>query len=373
MASWKKSNKLIPAFENKLISGMLNNGYSRAFAERIFEQIKGFGEYGFPQSHAASFALLVYVSSWIKCHHPAAFAAAIINSQPMGFYQPSQLIQDAQAHGVKVLPIDVNHSAWDCTLEFSEAGKDSHAAAPVPASAPLLRLGMCLVRGLRKEEAAKIVTARPKSGYRSIVSLWRTSGTRASTLKRLAHADAFCSLSLKRQQALWEIRKLRDERLPLFEGHEEKEEQAKLPAIKDQQEVLRDYQVMRHSLKSHPIAFLRQKLQREGVITSYELKYTPHIQNGARLALSGLVLVRQRPSTASGVVFMTLEDESGMANVIIWPKVFSRYRDVVCDSVALTVSGKFQREGEVIHLIAESFRDITPLLSSLDSVSRDFH
>ncbi len=365
MASWKRSQNKLLAFRSKLIRGMLQRGYSKEYAERVFQQIQGFGEYGFPQSHAASFALLVYVSSWFKCHHPALFAAALLNSQPMGFYRPAQIVDDAKRHGVEVRTVDVNHSSWDCSLEYTttkERGDEK----------PALRLGMRLVRGMSRIEADRIAAARSiHRSFDSIVSLWRKSEARVSSLQLLARADAFQSLGLNRQQALWAIRKLRDEPLPLFEqiAHQSKgAQQSKttqlsnyaLPAFSDKQQVVHDYKLIGLSLKAHPMSFLRLPLAARGTRTCYEVRFDRSCAHGLRIATAGLVLVRQRPMTASGVVFVTIEDETGTANIIVKPNFFEQYRDIISDSTFLFVTGRVQREGEVVHVVLETAEDLTP-------------
>jgi error-prone DNA polymerase len=377
MASWKRNKNALQQFETRLIGGMKKNGYSITFAQQVYQQILGFGEYGFPQSHAASFALLVYVSCWLKHHHPAAFAAALLNSQPMGYYHPAQLIEDAKRHGVRVLPIDAMKSDWDCTLEYLP--HERH---------PALRLGMRCIRGLRKREAEKIVEHREElTEQPSLQALWRCSGARVMSLKQLAHADAFRSLALDRQQALWQIRSLRDSVLPLFDSlsanvspgvdREIERPETNLPQFSAKAEVVRDYTTTGVSLRGHPLHFLRAALLVQGVRTNGELSTHEDAAHGAQFSVAGMVLVRQRPMTASGVVFMTLEDETGLANLIIKPKQFEAFRDVLCDSTLLLVRGRVQREGEVVHLlvfdaedISESFYELPD--EQLEWRSRDF-
>ncbi len=359
MSAWKRNGDLITAFGEKIISGMLGNGYSREFAEACLNQIKGFGEYGFPQSHAASFALLVYVSAWLKCHYPATFAAALLNSQPMGFYAPAQIIRDLKEHHIPVLPIDVNFSRWDATLAN---GKQ------------VLRLGLRLVKGLQQSEAEKIVLAVKRRGsFTSLSQLWRESGVRIYTLLRLARADAFSSFGLSRQQALWEIKRFRDEPLPLFDRYELVSENLELPPLDSEENVIRDYQTTGLSLKAHPISFLRKQLAANGAITAADLRDPNRFPKGTRVSLCGLVLVRQRPSTSKGVVFMTIEDETGVANLIIRPQIYERYRETVRNSVSVFVSGQVERQGEVIHLLVSEFRTSTPLVDEGIFQSRDFH
>jgi len=372
MASWKKDANALLKFEERVKNGMRANGYSESFGNQLFEQMKGFGEYGFPQSHSASFALLVYASAWLKHHYPAHFTAALLNSLPMGFYQPAQLVQDAKNHRVEVLEVDVNSSGWDSSLDY-QAKKESFLPANLSGKTgtPALRLGMRLIRGAREVEAEKIVKAVQSQGtFSSILSLWRASGARISQLKLLAKADAFRSLGQNRQEALWNIKKLRDDHLPLFEGQADREEPVNLPALAESLHVLRDYQMTGLSLKSHPMSFIRPVLDRHSVSTIEEFKKT---SSGKRLAIAGLVLVRQRPSTAKGTIFMTIEDETGMANLIIWPAIFERFTDSILDAVFLVAAGKVQRESGVIHLIVEEVIDISLHYKGLDSHSRDFH
>ena len=359
MASWKRHKNMIQKFEEKLVGGMIRNGYSAEFAQQCFNQINGFGEYGFPQSHAASFALLVYVSAWLKRHCPAAFAAALINSQPMGFYQPAQILDDAKRHGVRVLPVDANYSAWDCTLE---------------GGAPALRLGMRLARGFSAEHAERIRTAVEQQGrFRTISELWRASGVPASALRCLARADGFSSFGVSRQQALWEIQKLRDERLPLFDGVETAEPCVALPPESKLRQVVHDYNATGLSLKAHPLSFLRAGLEEDGAVTSAQLRSALFCPDGRMVRLAGAVLVRQRPGTAGGVVFLTVEDETGIANLIVFPQVFQQFRQEICDSVFLYVLGRVQREDGITHLIVERAKPLGLYGAEIGSLSRDFH
>ena len=351
----------IHTFRDKLIEGMTARGYDRGFAERCFRQIEGFGTYGFPESHAASFALLVYVSAWLKCNHPAVFAAALLNSQPMGFYAPAQIIRDAREHGVELRPVDVNDSDWDCTLEpASRACPDGLA----------LRLGLRHAKGLAAGEAEALMAARG-NGYRDPRVLWRRAGLGARALEALARADAFRSMGLDRREALWAVKALpagarAAAPLPLFaaaRAEELGEEPAvALPAMQPGEHVAEDYAALRFSLKAHPVSFLRAGFAAEGIAESARL---PELPNGARVAVAGLVLVRQRPGTAKGVIFATLEDETGVVNVIVWPKTFARYRKTVLQASLLRVDGRLQREGLVIHVIARRLTDLTPRLEAL--------
>ncbi|MCW5700939.1 MAG: error-prone DNA polymerase, partial [Rhodospirillales bacterium] len=348
-------------------------GYQTDFAERCFQQIEGFADYGFPESHAASFALLVYVSAWLKCHYPAAFACALLNSQPMGFYAPAQIIGDARRHGVEVRPVDVNGSQWDCTLE-SIAGT-------------VLRLGFRQVKGLSPRDAEALVAARG-DGFRSITDLWRRSGLAPAVLTTLARADGFGSLGLDRRRALWAVRGLDQAPIDLFDAADaaqSREPAVHLPAAGLGEQVAEDYRALRLSLKAHPLALLRAELRTKGHLASDQLGRCRH---GGRIKIAGLVVTRQRPGTASGVIFVTLEDEFGHANLIIWPKVFERFRKEVLGATLMAVAGPVQREGDVVHILAEHIWDHTPILrkslsdpdpaqsdtsAKFEAYSRDFH
>jgi error-prone DNA polymerase len=342
----------IHTFREKFIAGMVKNGYGRDFAERCFNQIEGFGDYGFPESHAASFALLVYISAWIKRYRPEVFCAAILNSQPMGFYQPAQLVRDAREHGVEIRPPDVNLSNWDCTLEPASAG-GVHPCA--------VRLGLRLVGGLAEAQAKTLVAERGQ-GYVDARSLWIRSGLPVATLERLAAADAFRSFGLDRRAALWAIKGLDDRsHRPIFTRSESTDLFAELPVVLPptalSEHVAEDYATTGLSLKAHPCAFFRARLARRGVITSRE--HRDERLKDRRVSVAGLVLVRQRPGTAKGVIFLTLEDETGIVNVVVWSKVFEANRRIVMTSQFLLVRGRIQREGIVIHVVAEEFVDLT--------------
>ena len=344
---------IIDQFRERLVDGMTRRGYDEGFAARCFKQIEGFGEYGFPESHAASFALLVYVSAWLKCHYPAVFACGLLNSQPMGFYAPAQIVRDAREHGVEVHPPDVNMSDWDSRLEATGDGW-------------ALRLGLRQVGGLRADEAGKIVMARQEK-YRSLAELHRRSGAGRASLERLANADAYRSMSLDRRQALWQVRALPNQAaLPLFAAGQVEEQEpgpdVKLPRMPLREHVVNDYQTLRLSLKAHPVSFFRNDFAARRLLPAVEVA---KIRDGRRIETAGLVLVRQRPGTAKGVVFMTLEDETGIVNVIVWPKVMERFRKVVMTSRLVKVRGKVQRTEDILHLVAEELEDISPLLLSL--------
>ncbi len=439
MATFRHTGK-IHTFRTKLVEGMVARGYERDFAERCFRQIEGFGEYGFPESHAASFALLVYVSSWIKCYYPDAFACALLNSQPMGFYAPAQLVRDAREHGVLVLPPDINRSDWDNTLEAVPAaakgeghrdvgaekvdpssslppcggglgwgvgptpmprdeippprpsptrgegersGNAGHVPAPgvAPPHPLALRLGLRQIESVG-EEAMRRLVERRGTGYRDVADLWRRSGLNRRQIEALARADAFGSLGLSRRDVLWAARALRDDRLPLFDGlpdlpakpaaapaegiedddPPDHEPAVALPTLSLGEQVVDDYASIAMSLRSHPLALVRATLDGHGVAPHATLSA---MRDGARVSVCGLVLVRQRPGTASGVVFMTLEDETGVSNVVVWKDLFDRSRRVVMGARLLRVEGVLQREGEVIHVVARRLTDESALLDSI--------
>ncbi len=445
IAAWKHKEKVIEDFGRRIVAGMVANGYDPAFAQGCYEQIRGFGEYGFPESHAASFALIVYASAWLKRYHPAAFACALLNSQPMGFYAPAQIVRDAREHGVEVRPVDVNASAWDCTLE---AGGDD---APPPA-APALRLGQRMVRGLRQDEADRIAAAVAAHGpFATLRGLWRAAGVRIATLRRLAGADAFNSMGLDRQSALWHVRELRDSELPIFDQAEaEKQDRSPppsssplppgegsgvressdepcasaltpalsrrereperlaifradgqavsgdthrsnevpaapppagstvyrpiaLPPIPLLQKVMQDYAATGLSLKAHPVSFLRPMLDRRGMVPNAQLRDEARCPAGATVAVSGIVLVRQRPGSARGVIFMTIEDETGVANLILRPRIFDRFRRAARHAVMLIARGRIERQGRVVHVMVQRLEELADRRRGPATRSRDFH
>lgn len=487
MAAWRRGGA-IEAFHQKIVSGMVKNGYTREFAEQCFHQIRGFGEYGFPESHAASFALLVYVSAWLKRYYPAAFCAALLNSQPMGFYAPAQIVRDAKEHGVEVRPADVNYSEWDCTLETGEAtekrraeprgcedakepeeepeprrrdgaknGTERHQRradmaddelrvtdfasqisdlrSQVPDSeagisdvksrisdsgsripyfksqisdsfappclrgenpfassrlrgftspqasqrsdwgrgGPAVRLGFRMIRGLRAADARRIVDVRRRVGrFRSVEELWRTAGLSRSTLRMLAEADALASLELSRRQALWQVMSLPDEPLPLFAGAADGDARARraaLPEMSPAGEVFADYRACGLSLRQHPVSLVRPKLDSLGIISAAQVRCTPH---GRWVRVAGLVLVRQRPATAGGIVFETLEDETGVVNLIIRPGVYDKHRQAARHAALLQADGRVQRQGDVIHVMVRRLYDRSDMLRSCPTSSRDF-
>ncbi len=413
MATFKRVGT-IGTFQRKMIDGMLANGYAREFAERCFQQIEGFGEYGFPESHAASFALLVYASAWLKCRYPDAFAAALLNAQPMGFYAPAQIVRDAREHGVEVRPPDVNHSQWDSTLEpgprAAERLHDLHREMLDDVyTTCAVRLGLREIKGL-KEEDAKLIVARRRHpevrgdavaeprratalssfeggafapppqdddnlAYNSVRDVWLRTGLSPRVLERLADADAFGSLGLTRREALWAAKALgrvgdRDDDLPLFavDGGAaparivSREPDVRLPPMPIGEEVINDYRFLHLSLRAHPAQFLRPDLNARGIRQNETLR---SVVSGTRVRISGLVTCRQRPGSANGVVFMTIEDESAVANVIVWPKVFERFRPVVLGARYVAITGRVQEESGVIHVVADRLEDLTHFLARL--------
>lgn len=429
MGAWRKTG-VIEKFRLKLLEGMRSRGLSEEFAAQVFQQIRGFGEYGFPESHAASFALLVYVSAWIKHHYPAAFTASLINSQPMGFYAPAQLIDDVKRHGVLVKPIDVNYSDWDCTLEpvtedtaflagfvhhrdrrrreqkrfeeddwgfvppkvraaeaFEEASHfadaaacakepleradELHESATATNDSPALRLGLRLVQGLPLTVAQTILEARREGPFRSLSEFTRRTGLGRAVLARLADADVFRSLDDDRRQALWEALAQEKQRAdqPLFAGLNDEESWVALPAMSDQHQVHEDYRTTGLSLRAHPIAFHREELAAYHVLSSAQLAQT---KDGRAVRVGGLVILRQRPSTAKGITFVTLEDESGTVNLVIRPDVWQRFYSVAKRSPAWIVHGRLERRSGVTHVIVRRIEDLAQKLPELRTSSRDF-
>jgi error-prone DNA polymerase len=335
---------------------MLANGYTRDFAERTFRQIEGFGSYGFPESHAASFAKIAYASSWMKCHHPEIFCAALVNAQPMGFYQPAQIVRDASEHGVTVRPVCINASDWDCILE------EGKGEGSLP-----LRLGLRMVKGLAEKLAESIVAARARAPFASVEDAWRRSGVPVAALEKLANADAFHSLGLTRRQALWQVRGLGERSLPLFaaiEGDVGREPDVGLRPMTEGREVVEDYSAIKLSLRAHPLAFLRPELDRMGIRRCADLA---KVKDGAKIVVAGLVLIRQRPGKGN-VTFITIEDESGIANVIVWQRKFEEQRRIVMSAAMLAVCGTVQREGEVIHVVTDRLEDHSALLDTVGSM-----
>jgi error-prone DNA polymerase len=411
MAAWRRKGGLWK-FEQPLIEGMRERGYPEEFARRIFEQIQGFGEYGFPESHSASFALLVYASAWLKRHEPAAFCAALLNSQPMGFYAPSQLVQDARRHGVEVRGVDVLASDWDCTLEPGsrreegrEKGEGCGAFAPptpssrrekagvgaslfpLPSSpAPAVRLGLRMVKGLSQAGAERIIAARkeqaphaspltphPSNGapapFEDIDDLARRAQLDRRDLECLAAAGALASLAGHRREAFWHVTGI--ERLPpVLENARFDEAPVALTAPTEGEDLVADYATLSLTLGRHPLALLRERLQRMRLITAAELNRLPH---GRIARTAGIVTCRQHPATASGVTFVTIEDETGCVNVVVWRALAERQRRELLTSRLMGIAGTIEREGEVVHLVAGRLFDHTPLLGQLVTRSRDFH
>jgi error-prone DNA polymerase len=355
MAAWRRRGGL-ESFERRLIEGMGARGYAEQFARQIFAQIQGFGEYGFPESHAASFALLVYVSAWLKCHEPAAFTCALLNSQPMGFYAPAQLVQDARRHGVKVRPVDANHSEWDCTLEVDEAGE------------AVIRLGLCLVRGLSRDGAGRLVQARAEQRLANLNDLARRARLNRHDLDALAAADAFKGLAGHRHRAHWAVLGIEPE-TPLLSGADIAEGLPLLRTPTEGEEIIADYSSLSLTLGRHPLALIRKDLQVRRAITAQEVARIAH---GEIITTAGLVICRQRPASAAGVIFVTLEDETGTINLVVWQRVMQRYRRALLGAQLLGVIGEIQREGEVLHVVARQLIDYSDLLDTLSVPSRDF-
>jgi len=427
MGAWRKTG-LIEQFRQKLHDGMIRRGLSAEYAQRVFEQIRGFGEYGFPESHSASFALLVYVSAWLKHYYPDAFAAALLNSQPMGFYAPAQLVRDAREHGVEIRPADVNESGWDCSLEgfrvqgsgfrkgpvgnalrgvpvrtvrtaidvpvgaisAIEVGWDQRACERRPTDSDVdyggpalasslvppyvfaLRLGLRQLRGLPEKQVRAIMAARGEGPFRSVEDFARRTGLGRAAIMRLAKADAFGSLRVDRRGALWQaLGQHRGHAMPLFEALADEPEVRPdgLPALAPLEEVVADYRTAGLSLKGHPMSFLRPQLDELRVTRAADLAKTP---NGRFVRVAGLVLVRQRPGTASGITFVTLEDETGVSNLIVRPAIWERYRRAAATATAMLVYGTLERQGEIIHVLASKLEDVAPLTAKLGSQSRDF-
>ncbi|WP_458069775.1 error-prone DNA polymerase [Rhodanobacter sp. BL-MT-08] len=360
MAAWKRHGGL-ESHREKLLAGMLKNGYTADFAERLFEQIKGFGSYGFPESHAASFALIVCVSSWLKCHEPAAFACALINSAPMGFYSPDQLLQDARRHGIRVLPLDVRHSAWDCTLQDHVDRREQ----------PAIRMGLRLINGLHPATAERIALQRKRQPFIDVADLCARTHIDRRQQSLLADAGALRGLAGHRHRARWAIAGV-ESSLPLFADlpTQIEHEPIALPAPTASENMRADYLLTGTTLGQHPLAFLRPELQRRRYRDSSELGAIP---NGRHIRVAGMVTLRQRPQTASGVIFLTLEDEYGLTNVVVWTTVSERQRRVLLQSNLLAVHGYLESQYGVQHLIAQRLEDLTPMLGSLDVKSRDFH
>lgn len=357
MAAWRRKGGL-EKFEQRLIDGMAQRGLSESFARQIYQQILGFGEYGFPESHSASFSLLVYVSSWLKRYEPAAFCAALLNSQPMGFYAPAQLVADARRHGVEARAADVAVSEWDCTLE---------GLAPVPA----IRLGLRMIAGLKEESAARVVAARAARPFAHVADLEHRARLDRGDLTALAASGALASLAGHRHSAVWDVAGV--EKLPPIlatAGATFDDADPRLPAPTEGQDIVADYRALGLTLGRHPLALIRQQLAKKRLVTAADIARTPH---GRIARTAGIVIGRQRPDTASGVIFVTLEDETGCTNVIVWRDLSDRQRRELLGSRLMAVYGTVEREGEVVHLLAGRLVDLTPMLGALQPRSRDFH
>lgn len=370
MGAWRRPG-VIDEFRRRLVEGMVARGLTEEFAERVFLQIRGFGEYGFPESHAASFALLVYVSAWLKRHHPAAFTAALLGSQPMGFYAPAQLVRDAKSHGVKVLPVDVNTSAWHATLEkvASESGLE-----------PAIRLGLEQVYGLGEAAGLRIEQARRKGPFTLPHEVARRAQLDRESLLHLARAGALESLGLDRRRAVWEAMRCLDrpDSRPLLDAlvgqdgdqdDDEGEDALLLPATTRQEEVLSDYRTGGLSLAAHPLQFERERLAARGIVTAAAATAAAE---GRRVMVAGIVLMRQRPATAKGMIFLTIEDETGAANIVVRPDIWSGADHAARRAAVLVVHGRIQRRGPVVHVVATKLEAAPPALAALPKMSRDF-
>jgi error-prone DNA polymerase len=345
----------VGVYRTKFVEGMVGRGYDREFAERCFGQIEGFGSYGFPESHAASFAKLVYASAWVKCHHPEVFCTALLNSQPMGFYQPAQLVRDAREHGVEVRGPDVLASEWDCTLEPAESRYRA------------VRLGFRQIKGLPRADADRLIAARA-AGARTFDGLFRTARLSRGALSKLAEADAFRSMGMDRRAALWAVKALAAEATsdaPLVEAAGPPQGlQIELPGMALHEHVVEDYRTISLSLKAHPLSFFREWLDERKVVRACDLA-GERFRNGRKVAVAGLVLIRQRPGTAKGVTFVTLEDETGICNLVIWQNVFQAQRKTWMTGSFLLVQGVVQKQSGVIHIVAEQVENLSHELSRL--------
>ena len=358
MATFKLTGG-VSHFYDKLVNGMVSRGYPKDFAERTFKQIEGFGSYGFPESHAASFAKIAYASSWMKHHHPDVFCAALLNAQPMGFYAPAQIVRDARQHGVEVRPVSINHSHWDCTLE------------PARGRYRAVRLGFRQVRGLANLHGAAIVAARGPAPFASVEEVWRRARVPRAAIERLAEADAFSCIAQDRRQGLWKVKGLGEAPLPLFAAADEREGKfsaegleapVALQPMTEGREVVEDYRSLQLSLRAHPLSFLRSQLDAMNIVRCTDLR---SIRDGRNVEVAGVILVRQRPGSAKGVLFVTIEDEAGVAQGILWPSKFEIYRRQVMSASMIAMRGKLQKEGEVIHIICDRIIDHDEMLRSV--------
>ena len=378
MAAWRRGGQ-VSKFHDMVVGGMLKKGYDAEFAEAIFKQIEGFGEYGFPESHAASFALLVYVSCWLKCHEPAAFLCAMLNSQPLGFYDPSDLTQDARRHGITVMPVDVNESDWDHklvdvpasdgSLQEDDAVDTSRTIKTHTLAQPAVRIGLRLVAKLSVDGANRLLSARKQGPFVDAADLVRRSGINQRDQQALAIAGALATISGNRHQAQWDL--LGVEQLPeLLSGASANEPQLALPVPTPGENVVSDYMSLGLTLEAHPLSLLRDELKRRRIMSSAEWAAVPD-RGFARIA--GLIKVRQRPGSAKGVVFLTLEDEGGPMNVIVWEQTVEQFRKEVLGAKMVAVYGKTQKEQGVVHLIARKIEDLSWMLGQLSTRSRNFH
>ena len=358
MATFKLTGG-VSHFYDKLVGGMVARGYPKDFAERTFKQIEGFGSYGFPESHAASFAKIAYASCWMKHHHPDVFCAALLNAQPMGFYAPAQIVRDARNHGVEVRPVSINDSHWDCTLE------------PDGGRYMAVRLGFRQVRGLANIHGAAIAAARGPTPYASVEEVWRRAGVPRAAIERLAEADAFLCIAENRRQGLWKVRGLGEAPLPLFAAADAREAafspEGLEPAVTlrpmtEGREVVEDYRSVQLSLRGHPVSFLRERLDAMKIVRCADLRA---IRDGRNIEVAGVILVRQRPGSAKGVLFVTIEDETGVANGILWPDRFEIYRRQVMSASMIAMRGRLQKEGEIIHIICDRITDHDDMLRSI--------
>ena len=358
MATFKLTGG-VSHFYDKLVNGMIARGYPKDFAERTFKQIEGFGSYGFPESHAASFAKIAYASCWMKHHHPDVFCAALLNAQPMGFYAPAQIVRDARQHGVEVRPVSINHSHWDCTLE------------PARGRYKAVRLGFRQVRGLANIHGAAIVGARGPAPFESVEEVWRRAGVPRAAIERLAEADAFSCIAQDRRQGLWKVKGLGEAPLPLFSAADQREGKfspegleanVTLQPMTEGREVVEDYRSLQLSLRNHPLSFLRPQLNDMRIVRCADLR---SIREGRNVEVAGVILVRQRPGSAKGVLFVTIEDETGVANGILWPSKFEIYRRQVMAASMIAMRGRLQKEGEIIHIICDRITDHDDMLRSI--------
>jgi len=356
MAAWARRGDM-GHMRQRLVEGMLERGYPHNFAMQIFEQIKGFGEYGFPESHAASFALLAYVSAWLKCHHPAAFACALLNSQPMGFYQPAQLVQDVRRHGVTVLPADIRYSNWDCALEAGAGDK------------PRLRLGLRLIRGLGKQAAQRISTARNGKTFKDTQDLATRAQLNRRELGALAEAAALRGVAGHRHRAYWEIAAGEKQPTDLLLDINRRDDDTTIRTASESDDMVADYAATGLSLGRHPLALIRGILRQRRIKTARQLL---RLRHGTPTRACGLVTMRQRPMTANGTIFLTLEDETGHVNVVVWQRLWERRRSIVLGTSLIAVDGIMESDGEVYHLIARQVHDFEHLLAGLQTRSRDF-